>query len=197
MCGPTALAAASLAIGVASSGVQYMGQAQAAASQADYQNRLAIQREEQRQQNAEAAIDAYIKQTEDEGIRVQQQREAAAVEHQDVARRRLEAQGEARASSEAAGMSFDMLMRDFERSELRHRNVLTRQSELDTDESQRRIAGYAATAQDRINSVTPYTPQPVQSPSILGAGLQMIGTGIDVFNTYTTWNPETNSYDWG
>ena len=196
MCGPTALAAASLAIGVASSGVQYMGQAQAAASQADYQNRLAIQREEQRQQNAEAAIDAYIKQTEDEGIRVQQQREAAAVEHQDVARRRLEAQGEARASSEAAGMSFDMLMRDFERSELRHRNVLTRQSELDTDESQRRIAGYAA-AQDRINSVTPYTPQPVQSPSILGAGLQMIGTGIDVFNTYTTWNPETNSYDWG
>lgn len=176
--------AASLAAGAVTSAVSYVGQRSTAKAQADYQTQLQEQQNDYIERNAVAARAAYIEEAAATNIRMGQQQEAASEELQQLSRDRLAAQGTAKATSESAGLSFDGLMRDFFREEGRYRNNVRRQLEWDTEEGARQISGLRAKAQGRSNSVTPYTPQPVSSPSLLGAFSGVAGTAIDAFTRY-------------
>lgn len=176
--------AASLAAGAVTSAVSYVGQRSTANAQAKYQSTVQEQQNDYIERNALAARTAYIEEAAATNIRMGQQQEAASEELQQLSRERLAAQGTAKATSESAGLSFDGLMRDFFREEGKYRNNVRRQLEWDMDEGARQISGLRAKAQGRSNSVTPYTPQPVSSPSLLGAFSDVAGTAIDAFTRY-------------
>lgn len=176
--------AASLAAGAVTSAVSYVGQRSTANAQADYQTQLQEQQNDYIERNALAARTAYIEEAAATNSRMGQQQEAASEELQQLSRERLNAQGTAKATSESAGLSFDGLMRDFFREEGKYRNNVRRQLEWDMDEGTRQISGLRAKAQGRSNSVTPYTPQPVSSPSLLVAFSDVAGTAIDAFTRY-------------
>lgn len=187
----------SLAVTAASTAFNYAGQQQQAEAQAKYQRQLAEQQNEYILQNAEAANAAYIEESAAQTIKMGQQQEAASEELQDLQRERLQAQGTAVATSEAAGLSYNLLMRDYLREEARYRNNVRRQLEWDWQEGSRLIAGYRSKAIDRANSVQPYTPSPVSSPSLLGAGLQIAGGAFDAYGKYTTKDPNTGKRTFG
>lgn len=186
---------ASTAISVLTTGIQYVGQMKQASQQAAYEQQRVEQQNTYMLENAAAARRAAVEQMAAENIRTGQQQEAAAVEVQDMQRERARAQGTARASSEGRGLSVDMLMRDFYREEARSRDRINRQLQFDIEQSARRMTGYQADAQNRINAVQPYTPAPVNYPSAFGAGLTMLGSGVGNYFQFASKNPKTGNYE--
>lgn len=184
---PAAMFAASLGISAASSLASYVGQRNVAKAQASYQNQVA-------EQTAKAANNAYIEQAAATNIRTAQQQQVASQELQGLQRDRLQAQGTAVASSQSAGLSFENLMRDYYREEARQRDNIRTQLQWDTNEAQRQMLGFQAQAQDRANGAQTYM---VNSPSLLGTGLQIAGSAFDAYSRYTTKDPTTGKYVFG
>lgn len=185
--GAATMFAASLGISAASSLANYVGQRNVAKAQANYQNQVA-------EQTAKAANNAYIEQAAATNIRTAQQQQVASQELQGLQRDRLQAQGTAVASSQSAGLSFENLMRDYYREEARQRDNIRTQLQWDMDEAQRQMLGFQAQAQDRANGAQTYM---VNSPSLLGTGLQIAGSAFDSYSRYTTKDPTTGKYVFG
>lgn len=133
MCAPAVFALASLAVGIASQAVGFIGQNQAANAQANYQrqlNDLEVRRQQQEQQQL-----LLRNQQEQAGLRVQQadQNEQAARELNKVA---MEARAASSRASLAAGeagiggLSVDALLGDITRQELGYFEASTRQGQL-------------------------------------------------------------------
>jgi len=174
MCDPTMMFAASMVTSALQVGTQYIGQQQAAEAQRDYQ-------EKRYEATREAANEAYIREVEAENQRLVEEGEAVAAKQQEVQREKIEKQGTAIAASEGAGMSLDALLADFERQEARYRDSLMQTRENRERQSDRRKEGSRAKAINRTNQVM---PQPVSSPSALGAGLKLAGAGLQAYDTY-------------
>ena len=85
----------------------------------------------------------------------------------------LTAAGEAGVS----GLSVSALMDDFTRQEVQYRFQTSTQLESERDQTNAEIGNAQATAEGRTQSLKPYQAQPVQYPSLLGAGLRV---GADV-----------------
>lgn len=189
-----AMFAATLAVSAVSAATSVYGQQQSAAAQAKYQKQLGEQRNQQILETGKAANKAFVEQSAAENIASGQRMEAASQELQGLQRDRLRTQGTSLATSTAYGLSQELLMGDFLREEARYRDTVDRQLKFDLDESDRRIAGFKAQAESRANSIQPFTPSPIASPNYIGAGLQVIGSGMKAYGDYATKDPDTGEY---
>ncbi len=177
MCEPTL--AASLALSALTTYVEFQGAADAADAQEDFNRQQVEENNRMMQQNRIAALRSFEDQTTQEQIRLMQTNEAASEDIQENRRQALEAQGRASASSEAAGTNLDILLGDFLRQDANSRNIISRQLEFEKQQSTANLSGIQAQAEDRINSTTPFIPQPVSHPSLAGA---VAGFGIKATN---------------
>ena len=182
---PTTLAIASLAISAAGQGMSFIGQSQAANAQADYEKARAEQQAAFMVQNAEAANKALIEQYAQENQRQVEAQEATAVELQDLQIARLQREGEAVAQSEGAGANLAAVLGDLFRQEARFRDTTLVNLESERRQSQERMRGYRAEAENRINAVQPYIPQPVNRPSLLGTALSIGASATAGWGDYT------------
>lgn len=181
--------ASSLAVTALSGVTNFIGQSASANAQAEHQQQLAAQREREYQENARRANEALGEQYAAENERISQTREVATEERLRIQRDRLAAQGTAIASSEAAGLSFGRLIDSFAGEEARYRDTIERQLSFDLAESERRMFGYEATAEDRINSIRPFTPSPVERPSLASLGLGIAASGFDSYMRFSSVDP--------
>lgn len=200
MCEPMML------LGAVSSVVSYSAQVQAAQRQAEYQAQLAKARNEEIIANNEAAnaaaIDSYTQQNQ----RLTEEQAAHSQEIQDLSVEKRNAQGRVLASNLNTGMSLDALMLDYGRQADRYQGVEEASLAslgLQTEAEKRQTY---ATAQNRMNSISPYIQQPVSSPGLGNLALGLAGayygnldTDTPTFNGKTTqysqWHKPTNYYD--
>lgn len=167
MCEPTSstMLATSIFMSALSTGATYISQKEAAEDQQDYQDKV-------REQNNEAAMDAYRFNTNQEQTRRIQEDTTAARETQKANLRVREEAGKAMASSSAAGLSVEQIMGDFLRQEGNFNSSLQQQMDWKSQQSEAEMRGYGAQAKDRIAS---YNPPPVSQPSA-AAALATFGT---------------------
>jgi hypothetical protein len=190
----------SLAIAAASTAANMAVQMEQANAMNAYQSEMADNYNETAVKNAELANKDYIEQTAAESIALMQKQEAAAQEEQRIQRERLQKQGTALASSEAAGQSLQFLMDDFMRQEARYKNSVRHQLELDTVQSNIAVKGFRDTAKNRGSASGRYIPKPVNSlgfASGIGAGLSIAASGLGAYGRYSTRDPETGKYRLG
>lgn len=187
MCEPTTIAAATLAVSVASAGAGMYQQQQQAEAQADYQKQRAQAKQNQIEQNSKNAREAYIEKTAAQNQRLVEEEAASTAELQDLREQKLQRQGTAVASSNAAGVSLDRMLADFERQEAvfrdRSQENLT-QTQLQAERNQE---SFRATAINQAQSVRPFIPKPIQSPDYAGAGAQVLNGGIRAADRYQTY----------
>ncbi|WP_354377655.1 hypothetical protein [Thalassospira sp. MBR-102] len=186
--------AASLATTALSTAASLASSMYQSKQQASYQQKMAARNNAFREANAKAVNEDYIEQAATKNIQLGQAQEASSQELQAIQRERRRAEGTAVASSNGAGVSFDMLMRDFNAEEARYRDSVRQQLDWDFDQGQREIAGMRSQAESAINSVQPYTPQPINTPSLLGAGAQFAGGALSAFGTYARYDPDKGNY---
>ena len=185
MC-PPVLLAASLAIAAASSYASYQSGNEQADAQEAYQRAQQEAHNQAAKQNADLAIKEQIEQTAAERTKQMQDNEVAANEIQKNQREMLQKKGTAVASSPyGAGLSFDALMADFERSKAQNQNVIQEQLRLQGIASDINVRGFRDSAQARISSQQGYIPAPVNRPSALAAGLGFASSAFNTFNTQT------------
>ncbi len=185
MCEPATISLALGGLAIATSAatgiVSYVGQSQQAAAQAAYQSQVAQVQNQQILENARLANESFLRQSEQENLRQQQEGEKAGQEIQQTQIEAAQARARARvAAGEAgvSGLSVDSLFADFYRQEDVFRESVRRNQDFSRLQSQENIKGFRAQAQGRIASIRPYVPEPVVRPSFLGTALQI---GSDVF----------------
>ena len=187
MCTPTALIASTVAISAVTNGVGFLAKQQQANNQAAYQAALQRQREQQIAQNALAARQAQADQNRHEFARFEEEQQARA---QDAQAKTLEAQrrrSAARVSSAeggVSGLSVDSLIADFNRQEAVLQRNFSRNTEFAGDQVGRNLSGIRAQAVNRTNSIQPYLARPVNGPSPIAAGLNVIGDGLNAYGRY-------------
>lgn len=174
------------ALSIAGSAMSFVGQQQAADAQLAFETQRVEQQNQIMLQNAEAANKAFIDISAQENIRLGQIEHAASEELQDRERETAERIGTAAASSEGASLRVvdEMLRRD-----ARSRNAIVTNLRFEQQQVEENIKGHRATAIDRINSVQPYTPRPVQGPSVAGLFMDV---GKAAFNGYTGYKKMTD-----
>lgn len=190
MCSPIML------LGAVSTVANYSAQVAAANQQAQYQAQVARARNEEIIANNEvanaAAIDSYTQQNQ----RLVEEQAAHSQELQDLNVEKRNAVGELLASNLNTGMSLDALYLDYERQADRYQGVQEASlKSLGLQTGAEKKQTYA-TAQNRMNSITPYIQQPVSSPSIAGLALGLAGnvvSGLDT-DTPTFKDSSTPSY---
>ena len=166
---------ASLAASAVSAGASYYAADKQADAQRSHQQQV-------REQNIEAAMDAYRFNTNQETTRVMQEETSANQEIQKSYLRRREAAGTALASSESAGVNIEALMGDFMRQEGDFNSSVQQQMDWKRHQSQANMKGYRAQAKNQIAS---YNPASVQGPSLAGA---VAGLGASTVSTYSRYN---------
>lgn len=181
------LVIASMAMSAAMAAAQFAQQSQAASAQAEYQNAQATAREEQMTANTKLAMDSYFLNSGLVNDQLQQKDEEAS---RDAFSKRIEGeQGRstarvAAAESGVAGLSVNALLDDFWRQEGRYTDTIKVNNEFDHKQASIEKQGLRATAEGRVQSVTPFVREPINSPSIL-AGALGIGSGaLDRYSRY-------------
>ena len=165
------IAATTAAIGAASAGMQFAGARRQAKQQAAYQA-----------QASAAERQRFLQEQTSIRMRQAQEQEAVGRELQQVSRKSQEALARARVSAGEAGVagaSVQALMDDYTRQEGAYRSALLRQQELGQVATGMGLeqAGFATTQrQIGIN-------QPINRPSALTAGLQVLGSGLSGYAT--------------
>ena len=212
--------AATLAMTAAQGVVGYLGQAQQARSQAEYQNAVYTQQQQDAlanaeyqnrqverqnqyiQQNAENTLSAL--QVDREALLQQelQERRATSLDIQQRRIERLKAQGALRASARA-GLSIDTLLSDYDRQASVADGIVMQNLAFATGQRQREQLKLTTMANSRINEARPYEaapfqtpirPQPVQGPSLLGTALG-IGSGIaGTLQSRSVYDPTLGRY---
>lgn len=165
---PQALFGASLAISAATTGLNYLGQRQAADASNEYAD-AAI----------DAANDAFAADANAINRRTLEERDSDSRELTQARIETIHGQSRARASAAeggVSGLSVDALLADYGRSYGFFRDgILTRQSNREL-QSQRNIRSADARRRSRINSANSSRQA---APSILGTALRIGGVGLD------------------
>jgi hypothetical protein len=166
---------AALSIGATTAG--YVGQSQAAAAQANYQNEVYRQTGQIAQQN-------YLDQTRAVSARLLQNAAQTAEAGQDNAVNAMQARSSASlaaAESGVEGASVDELLADFGRVEtMNNLNLQTNQDWM-TDQITDEQRSMQAEAQSRIAQAR---PGPSVQPSLLGAALQIGSAAYSSYDDY-------------
>lgn len=174
MCDPVSLIAATL--GVAQTGMSYIGQQQAAKAQ-----------NEMVRQNQKAANANLVREYADVQTRQIQEEDAAAVQKQDISREARAARATTMAAAGEAGvsgLSIDALLADVYGKEATAKDRVSQNTGFTTQNLTREMDGLKAKAQDRINSMPWAT-----GPSPLAAALKIGGIGLDSYNSYKKRSP--------
>lgn len=171
MCDPLSLAAASFAVGAASSVAEFAAQSDAA----DQQNKT-------HERNRLAALQAFEDKQRSVNEQIMQHRESAALEKFDTA---LESRA-ARATNDVAageagisGVTVDALARDFVGREQRFNSRVDRQQEWTAAALEADKRGQSFEALDRINR----EPR-AKKPSFVGSGLKIASSGVSAAAGY-------------
>jgi hypothetical protein len=160
----------SLALSAAQAGMSYMAQQDAADAQ-----------EAQNLANAEAANRAFIEEAAGQNQQLVEQEIQSSQEVQAVQKEALQKTGALVANSESMGVTFDLLLGDYQRQEAGYRDASNHQMELNNIQAQQNIKGFRAKAIDRGNSGR----TPVR-PSLLGAVAQVGGSAISSYDAFAT-----------
>lgn len=183
----TALLASSLAISLASGVAGHMAQQAQADAQMQYQTALGNAHNQAALNNANSAIREQVEQSAAERTAQMQEQEATRQELFNLQVERLKAQGEAAASSEAAGTAYDMLMNDYRRTEAQKQDVLKEQLKMQGVQHDFTVSGARDRADSRIKSQSGFVAAPVSYPSwgltALGIGGDMAGKGLSYYNS--------------
>lgn len=173
-----------MAMSAASAGANYMMQSEQANAQAKYQSRMAEENNRAMMQNAQIANKNYVEQAAASNMQLMQKQEAQSAEMQNLQIERLQKAGTALASSESAGVSFENLMADFYRQEAKYRDAMRHNIEMESVQNDIAVQGFRREAKNRGSSFQRYIPSPVNSPSLIGAGLQIGSSTLDNYNRY-------------
>lgn len=178
---------ASLAMSVVQGVMGYVGAQQQADAQYDAQvaNQTATR---------QAAITDMVAQGDDINQRGMQERASTALNVNNARLQAMRVASTANASSEAAGMSVDMLMSDYDRQYLNYADAQMMQLGWGEEQLTRSREALTAQAQGRINSV-PSTP--VVYPGLGGTLIGIGASGLSAFNTYSTRDPISGNYTLG
>ena len=190
--GPAAMFAVSLGTKVLSAGMSYIGQQQQAKQQqayynqqVAYQQQLADQQNQYILENAKRANKAYIDQASQENLRLQQEEAKASQETIEAQIEAREAAGQALAASQSASQAS--LHHIYGRN-ARFTDTVQQNLEWERQQAFANLRGYRSEALNRINSVRPYTPKPVQppsrGPSIAGAIANVATGALGSYNRY-------------
>lgn len=186
MCAPVIMAApmfaASLAVSAVTGIVSYMG----AQAQADAQYEAAVANNEALRN---ASISNMVQQSSDLAAREKEERAATGVRVQNQKLRAMRAKGTARATSESAGLSMEMLYRDFDRQYLNFADSQLQQLGFNLDQIQRQREGVEAQAEGRIN--TGWDNRPINQPSLGETLLGIAAEGLNAYATYSVRDPIT------
>lgn len=179
--------AVSLGLSAVQGVVGYMGQKQAAEAQAEAQvaNIRATRN---------AAATDMVHQTADLHVREGQERAATALRIQDARKQSAQAASTARATSESAGLSFDMLTADYERQYASFADSQLSQLGWNLDQFERQKEGMQASAQGKVNSVP---RSPITQPNMFGAIAGVASAGFDAYDRFTIRDPITGVRSFG
>jgi len=187
MCGIMAGLATSLAI--ASTAASLHAQQQQADAQASYQSAMSEEYARTAKLNQEAANKEYIEAAAAERINQMQQQASASEELQKLQQEKMQKQGQALASSEAAGTALDALMADYERSAAQKRDVIMQQLDMVGVNADTAISGYKDKAEARMKSQSNYVSSPINQPNYLGGALSIAGAGFNAYDKFV-YQPE-------
>ncbi len=190
MCGPAAalpaltateMFMASMAMTIATTAMTYMQQsAQAEAQQAANNTQAEMNRRQVESANAAMFNDAAQIQ-----LRQRQEQEADSQKLQQAQTEAVQARAKERvAAGEAgvSGISLDAIMGDMVKREADYKTSVQTNSRATQDQLNLEMKGLEATANSRINSITPI--KPVTQPSFLDAGMRIVGGGMDAYGKY-------------
>jgi hypothetical protein len=166
----------SIVMSIAAAAVQYMQQQAAAEAAAKNQDAMMKAQDAAIAQNAALANRAYMDETKALQERQRQSEEQAIVREQGVSVEAAKARSTALTAageSGVSGMSVNMLMDDFTRQEVDYRFQSQTQVGYERDQTQRELENAQLRAEGRTVTMKPYQAQPVQYPSLLGAGLRV------------------------
>lgn len=183
------------ALSIGSTVAGFIGAQQQAEAQIEYQTRLAHAQNELMEVNAQNAVAALTNDYEQANARTIQEntawgQQAATYQRENLVRRGMSqaALGETGAS----GINRDILMAEFDRTQASYMSSLSMQQDFRDQSLFFETRGMQAQAESRINSVQPYIPAPVNTPSLFGAALD-IGAGAmrgyDTHLRYTNQGP--------
>lgn len=178
---PVVMFAASLAMTGIQAYTQYQGQKQMAQAQAETQ-------QENYQKNYDATVVDMQGQYADINARQDEDHKATA---QNIFNRSLEARrakSTALATSEAAGLSIDRLMQDYDRQYLNFSDAQMRQLGFNTAQLDRARESVEAQGKSRINS---FQFTPIQQPSLGSAIVEFGASAFNSYDKFTTPDPVT------
>lgn len=185
---------ASIVLAVASAAMQYMQQQQAAAEQQRNQEAMMRAQDAAIAANAALANKAYMEQTKALQERQVQADVVASNKQQDVNVRAAQARSTALTAAGEAGVSglnVNALMSDFTRQEVDYRFQSATQIGYEHDQTNAEISAAQIQGEGRAQYLKPYQAQPVQYPSLLGAGLRVgANVGGQALNAYQSM-PQT------
>lgn len=190
MCEPSSIMAASLAISVVSGVAGHMAQQAQADAQMQYQSNLQDAHNAAALNNANSAIREQVETSAAERTAEMQEKQSTAQELFNLQTERLRAQGEAAASSEAAGTAYDMLMGDYMRQEAQKKDVLQQQLKMQGVQHDFTVSGARDRADSRIKAQSGFVASPVSQPSW---GLTALGIGADVGGKLGSFFPSSGS----
>lgn len=173
--------AVSLGVSALTTGIQYVAQMEQAQYQAEVQGANL-------QATRDAAVADMARQHGDLDVRAGQVSASTALRLQNQKDAAAQAKATASATSEAAGLSFDGLMADFDRQYTSFADAEMQQLGWDLDQIDRAREGIYANAQSRVNTV-PRTP--IQNPSLLAAGASFAGSALGAYDRYSVRDPIT------
>lgn len=168
-------------IAIASAVTATVAQSNAASAQANYQQKQAEANTEYYSQNAQAALRSNADEQAAINLQTQESQQHASQEVQDIQLERMRKQGTAEASSISMANG---LLADFARQEAVYKDSVKANMDMTMLQSGIRKSSVAAEAQDRINTVRPYTPSPVAQPNYIGAGLGVVSSGLSIYSDY-------------
>jgi len=169
---------ASMGMGAATTGASLYGQHQEAKAMGRHQRDQMEAHNNFRMQTAEAANRAHDDNITQELERSQVHRDEAARDTQQITREKMEAQAEAINSSQGAGLSLDMLMRDYEVQAGNYKDSVGYNLAQQKRQSVWKMNESEAGAKAGANRTQPFMSQPIQQPDYLSATLGMLGSGL-------------------
>jgi hypothetical protein len=175
------MAIASFAISAASQVMSFKAANEQAKAQANAQANAI----ESWKQGVASAGDSLADQTHQENLRMMQEQDAAVQKSIDLKRELARNKGTALASSEAGGLSEELVLAGIEREAADYSDIIAKNVENEALQSYWTKRGMASQAQSRANSSMPAGGSSASGgASGTALGLGLIGAGLDTYNTF-------------
>lgn len=187
MCAIAPLMAASVLMSALAIQQQYQTAQNAADAQEEYNDVMVKEQNEYMRRNADLANKAYFDKSAQENLRLAQTRQSTA---EDIEQSRIEADrkvGTAMASAKSFGSS---VAADIFRDQARYSSNMKTNLTWEDQQVRMNLEGFRAEAHDRVNSVRPYIPSPVNRPSALGAFAQFGASAAQSGMTYMAYKKQ-------